>query len=130
MTETSCELVGKISSLEVPQQETGKPIQSEPSKVLLKTKNTPTSKPSENCQNKICLLAGTPRVGVFQLEPKSLDESLIGRGEQGQTFKFGKGRVTEGNVNAARNLLSREFPQVNKSFCTLKLKASTILCFR
>ena len=109
-----------ISSYKVPQQETCLPIRSDSSNALANRKPIQTSKPTENCKNKKCLLVDTPRVGVFQLEPKSLEESLIGKGERGQTFKFGKGKVTKGNVNAARNLLSREFPQV-----TQILKAQT-----
>ena len=66
----------------------------------------------DQCWRRDCLLFDTPRVGVFHLRPKSLQESLIGKGEGGQRFKFGKGKVTKGNVNAARTLLSREFPQV------------------
>ena len=64
------------------------------------------------CKDKMCLFLDTPRVGFFNLEPRSLEESLIGRLESGQTFKVGKGKISKGNVNTARNLLSREFPQV------------------
>ena len=64
------------------------------------------------CNNGTCLLWDTPRVGFFNLEQRSLEDSVIGRGESGTTFKIGKGKITKGNVNAARNLLSREFPQV------------------
>ena len=82
-----------------------------------------TSKDDKECKNQECLLVGTPRVGIFFLKQKPLEESIIGKGEEGKTFKFGKGKVTRGNVNAARNLLSREFPQVANSKSSLKFKA-------
>ena len=127
-TGSSCELVATISSHKVSQEETSQSIRSDSSNVLAHRKPTQTPKPTDNCKNKRCLLVDTPRVGVFQLEPKSLEESLIGKGERGQTFKFGKGKVTKGNVKAARNLLSREFPQVAQKCYSPNLKPAMI-CF-
>ena len=121
MAKTSCEFVEKTSQMEQPEYEATDQMQHTSSPDIDRTySSTPNPMPKEHCKNKECLLVDTPRVGVFQLDPKSLDESLIGRGEKGQTFKFGKGKVTKGNVKAARNLLSREFPQV-----TQILKAQT-----
>ena len=110
MAGTSCELVDITSKIEQPESKFKDQIQSGSRKELFTTSPEPVT--SEYCKNKNCLLGDTPRVGVFPLKPKSLEDSLIGKGDQGQTFKFGKGKVTQGNVNAARNLLSREFPQV------------------
>ena len=121
MAETSCEFIEKTSQIEQPESEATDQMQRTSSPEIDRTYSpTPNPVPEEHCKNKECLLVDTPRVGVFQLDPKSLDESLIGRGEKGQTFKFGKGKVTKGNVKAARNLMSREFPQV-----TQILKAQT-----
>ena len=121
MAETSCEFIEKTSQIEQPESEATDQTQHTSSPGIDRTySSTPNPVPKEHCKNKECLLVDTPRVGVFQLDPKSLDESLIGRGDKGQTFKFGKGKVTKGNVKAARNLLSREFPQV-----TQILKAQT-----
>ena len=66
------------------------------------------------CQNVWCLLRGSPPVAVIPLVAKSMKESLLGKTEGGATFKMGKAKFTKGNVAAARELLRREFPQVNK----------------
>ena len=64
------------------------------------------------CPDEQCLLFDTPPVGVFPLEPRSMEDSLLGRTEAGKRYKLGKGKVSVGNVKAARDLLAREFPQV------------------
>ena len=116
MAETSCMFIEKTSQIEQPGYKATDQMQHTSSPDIDRTySSTPNPMPKEHCKNKECLLVDTPRVGVFQLKPKSLEESLIGKGESGQTFKFGKGKVTKGNVKAARSLLSREFPQVTKS---------------
>lgn len=67
----------------------------------------------ETCQNPQCLLFGTPAVGVYdKMVPRSTEDSILGKTENGQTYRLGKGKVTKGNVLAARDLLKREFPQV------------------
>ena len=67
------------------------------------------------CQDPDCLLKDTPPVGIFPLEPKSMEDSLLGVTEAGQRYRLGKGTVSVGNVEAARNLLHREFPEVRGS---------------
>ena len=64
------------------------------------------------CRNPDCLLANTPPVGMFLLTPKSMEDSILGKTEAGQTYRLGKGKVTVGNVKAAWALLEREHPQV------------------
>ena len=66
----------------------------------------------EPCMDEQCLLFNTPPVGIFPLEPKSMEDSLLGKTEAGQTYKMGKGKFRKGNVKAAYDLLDREFPQV------------------
>ena len=78
-------------------------------------KMTPKQAP-DHCTDQTCLLVDTPRVGVSWLQEREVGGSLLGRSEAGQTFKFGKGKVTKGSVKAARDLLSREFPQVKHDF--------------
>ena len=65
------------------------------------------------CPDEKCLLFGTPSVGVFDLEAKTMADSLLGKTEAGQRYKLGKGKVSKGNVRAAFELLERELPQVN-----------------
>ena len=68
------------------------------------------------CQSESCLLAGTFPVGIFNLTPKSMGDSLLGRVKEGGiTFKLGKGKVKTSAVNAAYGLVEREFPQVSRS---------------
>ena len=74
--------------------------------------NALSTKASDCCKTQACLLLNTPRVGVFDLVPRSMKDSLLGKTEEGKSFKFGSGRVTQGNTKAARDLLNREFPQV------------------
>ena len=64
------------------------------------------------CCNPDCLLANTPPVGIFLLKARSMEDSILGKTEAGQTYKLGKGKVTKGNVKAAWALLEREHPQV------------------
>ena len=64
------------------------------------------------CMDETCLLWFTPRVGFTDLAPKSMEESLLGVTEAGQEYKLGRGKVTKGNVAAAKKLLEREYPQV------------------
>ena len=65
------------------------------------------------CQDQDCILFDTPPVGIFELEPKSMEESLLGKINSGEAnFKLGKGKVKKGSVDAAHNLVEREFPQV------------------
>ena len=65
------------------------------------------------CRNPDCLLANTPPVGIFLLQSKTMENSILGKTEAGQRYKLGKGKVTVGNVKAARALLEREHPQVS-----------------
>ena len=67
----------------------------------------------EPCREEACLLYDTPPVGVFDLEEKSMADSILGKTEAGQVYRLGKGKVTKGNVKAARDLLRREFPQAS-----------------
>ena len=67
----------------------------------------------EPCTEEHCLLRDTPPVGIFPLPSKSMGESLLGKTEQGQKYRLGRGKVTRGNVRAAFDLLEREFPQVS-----------------
>ena len=64
------------------------------------------------CQEEKCLLFNTPAVGIFPMEARLMQDSLLGRTENGTVFKMGNGKFTKGNVRAARDLLEREFPQV------------------
>ena len=52
-------------------------------------------------------------MGIFELTPKSMEESLLGKVNSGEAnFKLGKGKVKKSTVDAAHNLVEREFPQV------------------
>ena len=68
----------------------------------------------EPCMNEDCLLYSTPPVGFFNLPEKSMEDSLLGKTENGQQYKLGRGKVTRGKVAAAKKLLEREYPQVVK----------------
>ena len=65
-----------------------------------------------SCEDETCLLVGTPAVGVFDLAPRAMEDSLLGKAESGHVYKLGRGKFTKGNVAAAKDLLQREFPQV------------------
>ena len=65
------------------------------------------------CDDSGCLLYDTPSVGIFDLKPKQMSESLIGKIKDGTaSFKLGRGKTTRSSVEAAYSLLIREFPQV------------------
>ena len=66
------------------------------------------------CQNVGCLLSGSPPVGVTPLEPRPMSRSLLARTEGGASYKMGNGKVTRGNVEAAYDLLKREYPEVSE----------------
>ena len=70
----------------------------------------------EKCKDSACLLYETPPVGNIKLQPRSVQESLIGALQNGAKFKLGKGNVTNNAFEAAEKLLEREFPEVN-SYC-------------
>ena len=65
------------------------------------------------CGDKICLLEGTPPVGIFVLKARSMDDSILGKMAAGQNFKLGRGKFWQGTAEAARALLDREFPQAS-----------------
>lgn len=79
------------------------------------------------CCNTTCLLYDTPPVGIFALKPKSVDDAILARTENGQRYKLGKGKVTTGNVQAARDLLEREHPQVGRKPSQWTSKLSYII---
>ena len=64
------------------------------------------------CQNNGCLLANTPPVGIFELDPRSMEDSLLGKVKQGRTFDMGRAKLKSGNVDAAYSLLEREYAMV------------------
>ena len=67
------------------------------------------------CDVSGCLLYDTPPVGIFDLKPKPMSESLIGKIKDGTaSFKLGRGKTTKSSVEAAYSLLRREFPQVSE----------------
>ena len=114
---TSCRLIDKTANDELPTSEAKEePVQSDQSQESMPQRPKLGKPIPDCCENKECLLVDTPRVGEFHLDPKPLEESVIGKGESGQTFKFGRARVTQGSVKAARTLLAREFPQVTTIF--------------
>ena len=67
------------------------------------------------CISDTCLLRDTPAVGVSPLSSKSMAESILGVTEAGKSYKLGKGKVTRGNVAAAKALLDREYPEITAS---------------
>ena len=76
----------------------------------------------EPCQDEGCLLFETFPVGIHNLVPKPMEDSLLGRLKGGDvTFKLGRGKVKANSVDAAHSLVEREFPQVKQSwpFCLL-----------
>lgn len=115
MDESACHLVDNRLKMETsPQVHSSQDQENNVQQPEVQQDTKPRSADPECCKQENCLLRDTPRVGVFPLDPKRLEDSLLGRCETGLKFKFGKGKVTQGNVKAARNLLTREFPQVKK----------------
>ena len=68
------------------------------------------------CLEKNCLLEGTPPVGTFPLAERAMGSSLVGLAKGGAKYRMGRGKITEGAVNAAYKLLKRECPQVTQEF--------------
>ena len=63
-----------------------------------------------------CLLYWTPPVGIWKLEHRPIEDSILARTEAGAKYKLGKGNVSKGNVQAAYGLLDREYPEVTSNF--------------
>ena len=72
------------------------------------------------CKVRKCLIEGTTKVGITELDRRPLERSLLGKidrrldeGGEGAKFKLGKGKVTKRSVEAAKELLNREMSQVS-----------------